>query len=288
MAAIERSHEPMSESPRSNRSSGSGRADPDPKKGRRRMTPKEQLRIAERVKKGERASDIARELGYSRQRIAVIVKKYESEGAEGFKNVRPHGRPSGVVPLDVIQGLIKMLRDETPAEHGFGKKDAWTFEKAEVAGIPVLGRKPPKTYLRKAFEIAGVPLTHDPSFEEEVFSKEFKAYVNSPLAQQIREREAEYHKRLEAEGLIGRPKKMGRPTKAETARRSEPWKFAGEKKGDGHEPTDTSREEIPDWYDLTPKQKEEWRAKIAALDIASAGRAPDNSARVWAGRAWRF
>lgn len=228
-----------------------------PRKGRRRqLTPEEQLEIVRRVQSGEMQSDIARELGYTRQRISAIMKKFEQAGAEGFRH-RKRGRKAGPVPMEEVAPLITMLRDQLPADFGFRKGDFWTYEKAEAAGIRVLGRKPPKSYLRTAFREAGIELQYDSDPDEGLFTPEFKAYLKSAKAREIREREADYRRRLEEQGLVNKRPKIGRPTREEAARKAQPWK-PGDR--DADDPAaDAEDAELPDWNNMTPEEMRAFR-----------------------------
>ena len=74
---------------------------------RRQLTVEEQLQIVARVKNGESQSSIARELGYTRQRISAIMKKHAEVGAEGFVH-KKRGRKVGPVPISTK--LLRRLR----------------------------------------------------------------------------------------------------------------------------------------------------------------------------------
>ncbi|MEZ5324613.1 MAG: helix-turn-helix domain-containing protein [Verrucomicrobiales bacterium] len=258
---------------------------------RTRLTPEAQLEIVARVKNGESQSAIARELGLSRQRISAIMVKHAAEGDEGFVH-KKRGRKKGPVPLDEIEPLIMMLRDREPAEFGFKKKDKWTYEKAEAAGIKVFGRKPPKSYLREAFKQAGVELTYDKDPDADLYTPEFKAYLRSAKAQEIREREAEYRRRMEEQGLVNKPRKIGRPTKEEAAKKAaQPWNFdvresAGSSRpGDGGtlEPVGVNELEdieLPDWNNLSPEEMKEMQARYDMSAYLSGSRKPAPGTRV--------
>lgn len=234
---------------------------------RLRLTPEDQLAIVARVKNGESQSAIARELGCVRQRISAIVLKYDREGAAGFVH-KKRGRKKGPVPLEEIECLIVMLRDQQPADFGFKKKDKWTYEKAESAGTKVFGRRPPKRYLREAFNLSGVELIYEKDPDADLYTPEFKAYLKSPRAQEIREREAEYRKRMEELALANKPKKMGRPTKEEAAKRAaQPWNFdvRASDTNDGSSGAAADEEmgdiELPDWNNLSPEEMEEMQKR---------------------------
>lgn len=247
---------------------GNKKADNSGVRRRKRLTPEEQLQIVERVKNGESQSSIARELGYVRQRISAIMAKYEKFGAEGFAH-KKRGPKAGPVPQDEIQCLIDMLRDKSPSDFGFSRRDSWTYEKAESAGTKVFGRKPPIRFLREAFKKAGVALTYDKDPDEDIFTPEFKAYVKSPLAKKIREREAAYKKRLEEQGLINRPPKIGRPTKEEAARKAAPWNGGEVKAVEDSGDDELDDLDVPDWNNLTPEEMKAMRKNLKMISKSS-------------------
>lgn len=211
----------------------------------RRLTPDEQLAIVKRVEAGESMAEIAREIGYSRQRISALCKKNRERGDDGMAP-RKRG-PKGLSLTEEQAALLStMLTKQEPSDHGFEKKDVWTLEKSIAAGSKVIGRAVGKREMRSVYKLAGLQVVSEEVREEEELSEEFKAYLKSPLANEIREREKEYHERLAAEGT--EEKKRGRPSKAEAEEReAKPWKLE-------YRDSDEPDEGLPAWDEMTPEQ----------------------------------
>jgi transposase-like protein len=242
---------------------------------RRRLTPDEQLAIVRRVEAGESMAAIAREIGYTRQRISSLYKKYLERGDEGMAP-RKRG-PKGEKLTDEQQKkLVRMLTKQKPSDFGYQKNLKWTLEKSMAASAKVIDRPAGKRDMRAIFKLAKMPVVYDVDPDEDLYTDEFKAWLDSPLANEIREREKAYHQRLEAEGHAGRMKR-GRPTKAEAeARKVEPWKLdyreasPAPKPGGGDEQSaeglegDTADDELPDWNNMSEEEFEKMQGQLGA------------------------
>lgn len=203
---------------------GGAEAEPGAGRGAARIGEAERVELMRRLDAGESQSALAREFGCSRQYISQLRKRFEKFGEAGIAQ-RPRGRPK-VRPLTAA--LRKAIREaidgSRPSEHGiaphFEAGDAWHIDAVREWIKDREGWTPSRGQVIGLFEEWQLPRTFFRTrFRGDELDEpdaEFLAWLDSPIARQIREREEEMARRIEAEAAAeppvpDRPRRRGRP-----------------------------------------------------------------------------
>ncbi len=166
-----------------------------------RLTPEQREEIARRRQAGEGLQALATEFGITRQGVDLIAKRQS-------RTQDPAAKPRALTSEE-FAWLRQQLQTGT---RDAGDKWSQAAVKKLVAGHfgCAISIKRHQSSLREL----GVKVGGDASDDEPELPPDFHAYVNSPLAQQIRERQEALH-RWEMEQRRLNPPRRGRPRKEE-------------------------------------------------------------------------
>ena len=166
---------------------------------RARLTPEQHEEIARRRLAGERLQALADEFGITRQGVDLIAKRHS-------RPADPAAKPQALTP-DQFAWLKLQLQTGTRDAGDKWSQAAVKKLVADQFGITVSIKRH-----QSSMRELGVKVGADPEDDELELSAEFQAYLKSPLARQIRERQEELH-RHEMEQRRLQPPRLGRSRK---------------------------------------------------------------------------
>lgn len=200
-----------------------------------RVTPEQREKILERLEAGEKQAPIADEYGVTRQYISLIWKRYKEIGLAAALGHERRGRPKAepLTPAEQTQ-IRPVWQNKKPADFGLEPADVWTLNSAKEAARRTIGRAPVANEVAALLKRWKIPhrrhMAHAPSSTEAPWDREvdlknldpelrkdksFLAYLKSPEAKALRERERQLYEELAAKGKLVPKAKIGRPRKVQ-------------------------------------------------------------------------
>ncbi len=159
-----------------------------------KLKTEDRLAAMQRVAAGEMQVTLAKELGVTRQYIALLWKRYKKKGLEGILDKSTGVRPLRALTEKEETNLRDLFRSTTQPSVlklriATGKKDIWTNSLALQLAKRELDFVPKLSQVRELLEKWDIQFPKIRHTIDPVFSDEFYAYLKTPLAKQIRERE---------------------------------------------------------------------------------------------------
>ncbi len=158
-----------------------------------RLSTGDKIALIKRLEAGETRAVVAEDLGITRQYISLIWKAYQAHGVSALATSNRLGRKkSRELNDEQAAKLLHLVRTQKPSGlklsvHLYG--DYWCVDTAREWIEQKFHFLASRRYLTELFEGWGLPPLQPNPIELEMYTPEFQAYLNSPIAQQIRERE---------------------------------------------------------------------------------------------------
>ena len=198
------------------------------------LGPEERAKVVERLEAGEKQRVIAAEYGVTRQYISLVWKRYQAAGMEAVSGQSQRGRPKQRPLTAEEQTVLRPIwQNKKPADFGLEPGDVWTLSAAKEVAKRQIGRTPVAREVAMLLRRWKIPLrrvitrpTNQPenpwdreidprSIDPELRKdRSFMAYLKSPEAAALREREKQVYEEMMAKGSLVPRAKIGRPRKA--------------------------------------------------------------------------
>ncbi|MCB1211384.1 MAG: helix-turn-helix domain-containing protein [Verrucomicrobiales bacterium] len=199
------------------------------------LGPEERTKVIERLKAGVTQQVIANDYGVTRQYISLVWKRYQAAGLDAVSGHAKRGRPKEQ-PLTVAeQNILRPIwQNKKPADFGLEPGEIWTLNSAKEVAKRHIGRTPVAREVAMLLKRWKIPLRRvfaqatnhaDNPWDREIDvraidpelrkDKTFIAYLKSPEAAALREREKKMYEELVAKGKLVPKAKIGRPKKVQ-------------------------------------------------------------------------
>ncbi|HUF61784.1 MAG TPA: helix-turn-helix domain-containing protein [Verrucomicrobiales bacterium] len=175
-----------------------------------RLTTADKIALIKRLEAGETRAVVAKDARISRQYVSLIWKAYQAQGESALVTSPRMGRKkSRELNEEQVAELFHLVQTQKASDlklsvHLYG--DFWCVDTAREWIQRRFHFLASRRYLTELFEGWGLPPMPPNPIELEMSTPEFHAYLKSPIAQQIREREKACYEQMnrEAEERIRR------------------------------------------------------------------------------------